>query len=311
MKVGYLYALGPLAFALVTPVGAAQADVWTSGATMPTARVCAAAGAVGANIYVLGGRTATKVVSKNEIYNTQTNTWSTGAPMPTARWCFASAVVNGILYAIGGNDGSSQLNVVEAYDPATNTWTTKTPMPTTRDSETAAVIGGQFVYVVGGFNQDGGRLDTVEAYDTATDSWSAKAPLRVGKSIAAVGAVGATIIAAGGLSSTGITRENESDATGKNVWRKRTKMPTGRESACTGVINGLLYVAGGNGLSLKRSHRVLEAYDHISNSWNTALASMPHAAGGPAYATVNGQLYCFGGGDRSSNVLDYVQIYLP
>ena len=129
MKVGCLHALGPLAFALVTPVGAAQADAWTNGVSMPTARVCAAAGAIGSKIYVVGGMTAGGVVSTNEVYNTKTSTWKTRAPMPTARWCMASAVVNGILYVIGGRTDSptGQLNVVEAYNPATNSWTTKSP----------------------------------------------------------------------------------------------------------------------------------------------------------------------------------------
>jgi N-acetylneuraminic acid mutarotase len=107
-------------------------DSWSIGKTMPTARFGAFAGAIGTNIYVVGGATNSgyQVTNVNEIYNTQTNMWKTGAPLPTARELGASAVVKGILYVIGGSTGGSNpQNVVEAYNPVSNTWTTKAPMP--------------------------------------------------------------------------------------------------------------------------------------------------------------------------------------
>jgi hypothetical protein len=55
----------------------------------------------------------------------------------------------------------------------------------------------------------------LEAYDTATDSWSTKALLSVGKSLAAIERAGATIIAAGALSDSGLTTDNEAHATKK------------------------------------------------------------------------------------------------
>jgi hypothetical protein len=75
-------------------------DSWSIGKAMPTARFGAFAGAIGANIYVVGGATNSgyQVTNVNEIYNTQTNTWKTGAPDPTSRELGASAVVNGILF---------------------------------------------------------------------------------------------------------------------------------------------------------------------------------------------------------------------
>jgi hypothetical protein len=92
---------------------------WSAGTPMPTQRQYPFTGAIGQNIYVVGGASSSSVLTVNEVYDTATNAWTTAAPMPTARWDGASAVVNNILYAIGGANANSELSVVEAYDPAT------------------------------------------------------------------------------------------------------------------------------------------------------------------------------------------------
>jgi hypothetical protein len=73
-------------------------NTWTTGTAMPTARYAPYTGAIGKNIYVVGGATSGyEATGVNEIYNTKKNTWTTGAPDPTPRGFGASAVVNGIL----------------------------------------------------------------------------------------------------------------------------------------------------------------------------------------------------------------------
>jgi len=56
-------------------------NTWSSGAPMPTARFGAFAGAIGNNIYVIGGATNSgyQATDVNEIYDAKTNKWSTGA----------------------------------------------------------------------------------------------------------------------------------------------------------------------------------------------------------------------------------------
>jgi len=60
-------------------------NTWTTGAAMPTARMGAAAAAVGKNIYVIGGYFVNDITGVNEIYNIKENTWTTGAPDPASR----------------------------------------------------------------------------------------------------------------------------------------------------------------------------------------------------------------------------------
>ena len=180
-------------------------NTWSSGTALPTARQGAYVGVIGENIYVIAGITNSAVVGNNEIYNAKTKSWTTGPDKPTPMWGGASAVVNGILYCIGGSEGTGDTQtIVEAYDPATDNWSTEAAMPTSRNSITA-VVDNNIIYVIGGFALGSGRLATVESYDPATNTWTEEAPLSVAKSDAAVGKLGAVLVAADGLSNGGVT----------------------------------------------------------------------------------------------------------
>jgi len=290
-------------------VPAVNHNTWSSGTAMPTARFGPFTGAIGKNIYVVGGATNAQyqTTAVNEIYSTTKKKWTTGAPDPTARALGASAVVNGILYVIGGSNSGGDLNLVEAYDPVSNTWSTKASMPTPRNSMAAAVDKG-VIYVIGGYN--GGFLTTVESYNTTTDTWAEEAPLLLAKAWQATGLLGGTIMAADGNISAppGYTGDNEGYNVKKNKWTTLTADPTPRLEACFSVISGKLYVAGGwNGTLLG----VNEAYSSTTKSWTT-LASMPNAVETPGSAVVGGRLYCIGGSNGNlSTVFNYVQIYQP
>ncbi len=288
-------------------------NTWSKGTAMPTARFGAFVGAIGTNIYVVGGATNSgyQVTDLNEIYNTQTNTWKTGAPDPTARELGASAVVNGILYVIGGStSGSNPLNLVEAYDPVTNSWTTKASMPTARNS-VPAVVDKNIIYVIGGYDPNTQVwYDTVESYDTTTDTWTEENPLPVATSWEAVGLLGTAIVSADGQISPGTpvgTNENYNPTT--NKWTELTADSTPRLEACFAALNGQLYVTGG--VNTTEVLSVNKAYNVSTKAWTT-LAPMPDPLETPGSATVGGRLYCFGGANHNlSSVYNYVQIYQP
>lgn len=290
-------------------------NTWTTGAAMPTARFGAFAGAIGKNIYVIGGATNSgyQATGVNEIYNTKKNTWTTGAPDPTPRELGASAVVNGILYVIGGSmSGSNPLSLVEAYDPVSNSWTTKASMPTARNSMPAVVDKG-IIYVIGGYDPNTQVwYDNVESYNPATDTWTEEAPLLLATSWQSAGLLGTTIAAVdGNIAPNGnSTGESEGYSVKKNAWTQLTPDPTARQQSCFAAIKGQLYVAGGYGTGTTLS--VNEAYSAKTKSWTT-LASMPDAVLTPGSATLGGRLYCFGGASNVhiDNVLDDVQIYQP
>jgi uncharacterized repeat protein (TIGR03803 family) len=279
---------------------------WSSGAVMPTALMGAAAGAIGSEIYVVGGYTLSGAVGNNQIYNPEKNTWTSGAADPNPRAFAAYAVVNKKLYMFGGSNGSALLSVAEAYDPATNTWSTLAPVPYV--SETASAVADKdVIYVIGGQDYSG-YLTTVESYNTTTNTWTAEAPLPDAQGWAAVGLLGTTVVAADGSNGSINLGVNQAYNVTNNTWSELTPDPTPRVPGCYGVINGKLYVAGG----LTQTMITLnEDYNPGTKKWVT-LAPIPQGPGIAAGSVVaGGNLYCFGGGIFLTNVYDYVQIYQP
>src|SRR5262245_55942653 len=119
--------------ALPEPVLAAATvatNVWTTKASMPTARTGLAVGVVSNVIYAVGGtKDGLKYLTTVQAYNPATNSWSTKAPLPEARgYLNGTGTINGILYVAGGGDSTGITNTLFAYNPATNTWTRKAPM---------------------------------------------------------------------------------------------------------------------------------------------------------------------------------------
>src|SRR5450759_1465847 len=67
-----------------------------------------------------------------------------------------------------------------------------------------------------------------------------------------------------------------------NTWRERAAMPTPRNHATAGVVNGKIYVIGGRVgaafISAGSSNvDVVEEYDPASDAWGSARARMPSA----------------------------------
>jgi uncharacterized repeat protein (TIGR03803 family) len=281
-------------------------NTWRSGTALPTARMGAAAGAIGSDIYVIGGYTLNGAIGNNDIYNPEKNTWTSGAADPNPRAFAAYAVVNKKLYMFGGSNGSALLSVAEAYDPATNTWSTLAPVPYV--SETASAVADKdVIYVIGGQDYSG-YLTTVESYNTTTNTWTAEAPLPDAQGWAAVGLLGPTVVAADGSNGSVNLGINQGYNLTKNSWSELTPDPTPRNPGCYGAINGKLYVAGGTTSTMITLN---EDYSPGTKKWIT-LAPILQAPGYAAGSAVDGgNLYCFGGGVFLTNVYDYVQIYQP
>src|SRR5207249_3221972 len=63
-----------------------------------------------------------------------------------------------------------------------------------------------------------------------------------------------------------------------DTWTSKAAMPTPREAAAGGVVNDIIYVAGGLGVSTSSGSflSTVEAYEPIANAWTT-MAPMPAA----------------------------------
>jgi N-acetylneuraminic acid mutarotase len=93
-------------------------NVWTTKASMPTARWGAASGVIDGKLYVAGGRGADlSVLSTMEMYDPASNSWGVRAKMLTGREGAGAAVVGGVFHVLGGTGGSDSgaLKTNEAY----------------------------------------------------------------------------------------------------------------------------------------------------------------------------------------------------
>ena len=83
-----------------------------------------------------------------------------------------------------------------------------------------------------------------------------------------------------------------------NTWEKRSPMPTGRNHASAGAVNGKIYVLGGRVGSVfvnASATDVVEEYDTVTDSWGFAKARMPKPRTGMAFGTYSGKIYMAGG----------------
>jgi Kelch motif len=130
--------------------------VWTTVASLPSARSDLAAAAIGGKIYIFGGYDGTSLLNSVMKYDPNTDTWTGGlAPLPTLRGAFYAVGTSGnTVYVIGGWNKIYPFGavgkMVQAYKVSQDSWTTGlTPMTTGRAEMGAASHGGR-IYVIGG-----------------------------------------------------------------------------------------------------------------------------------------------------------------
>src|SRR4029077_19091511 len=180
------------------------------------------------------------------------------------------------------------------------TWETGAPMPQRRQELATGVIDGK-VYVIGGYDADAHSTGTVQVYNPITDTWTfAQAlPIAVNHNAAAV-VEGKLYSFGAGAGQTFVYDSN------KHSWVARVSSHyVHRGTAAVGVINGKIYVAGGEGTP---SQRELEVYDTVANTWTVkARMSVPrnHTGGG----VINGKFYVVGG--RAGPSTDALEVYNP
>ncbi|UCH15585.1 MAG: T9SS type A sorting domain-containing protein [Bacteroidales bacterium] len=219
------------------------------------------------------------------------------ASMPTARLSMGTAVVDGKIYVIGGTKTeTSPLNVVEVYDPVTDIWDTKTPMPTARGVFGCTVVDGK-IYTIGGGVVGSSTLSIVEVYDPVTDSWDTKTPMPTARvSVAACTVNGKIYVIGGSLNNSsileGISKVEEYDPE-TNSWTTKTDKPTPGWGLSACVLEGKIYVTGGN-IQWPNISAALEVYDPVTDEWETrtpmSIKKYSHST-----TLVNGRIYTFGG----------------
>src|SRR5205823_13381535 len=93
-----------------------------------------------------------------------------------------------------------------------------------------------------------------------------------------------------------------------NTWRQRTSMPTPRNHATAGVVNGKIYVIGGRigaaFISAGSSNAdVVEEYDPAADTWGAPRAKMPSALSAMASGVYGGRIYVTGGEGQNAQMM--------
>ena len=253
--------------------------------------------------------------------------WSKAAPFPEPEEELYGVAANGKMYVMGGYGvNGDPVGMLWEYDPATDKWTKKTSMPRKAHHAALAEYKGK-IYVFGGYTlyQGGGwePIDNTWEYDPAKDSWKALAPMlgKRGSPIAAE--VNGQIYVIGGAIPEPGTNEaavfpnraarsvgtNEAYDPETNKWSTKSPMPTPRNHAFAGAVNGKIYVIGGRitspFITVASNLDVVEEYDPATNTWggSGARAPMPTARSGGGWTTYNGKIYVAGGEIQTRQML--------
>jgi N-acetylneuraminic acid mutarotase len=258
--------------------------------------------------------------------------WTKAAVFPEPEEELYGVAANGKMYVLGGfGPGGKPVGMNWEYDPNSDKWTKKKDMPIPVHHSALASYNGK-VLMFGGFklnvepNTPGGGwepVDNVWEFDPAADSWKALAPLPSKRgSPVAVEVSGRIYVIGGAIPEPGSkevairpTRAARSIGTNEmydpetNKWTERSPMPTPRNHAFAGAVNGKIYVIGGRltspFITVASNLDVVEEYNPATNLWGEdgARAQMPTARSGGGWTTYNGKIYVGGGEIQTRQLL--------
>src|SRR6267378_475347 len=191
-------------------------------------------------------------------------------------------------------------------------WVRLAPFPEPAEEILGAAAGGK-MYVFAGLAPVWKPMGMVWEYDPANDNWKALAslPTKRGSAVAAV--VGDKIYVIGGAANLpgseamalmptvpqGVLGTVEEYDPAAHTWRARSPMPTPRNHAAAGAVNGKIYVIGGRVgaafIGVASDISVVEEYDPAMDKWSAPRARMPTTRSALGAGTYNGRIYVAGG----------------
>ena len=149
-------------------------------------------------------------------------------------------------------------------------------------------------------------------HDPAEGGWRELASMPDGtqRGAASVAVLDGDIFVAGGFRSGAVADFSAYDPM-SDSWRTLLRLPRKADHVVAGVIDGLLYVAGGRSGGIGGHSGSLLVFDPERMTW-TDRAPMPTSRGGSASAVVGGRLYVLGGEGNAadpSGVFGQVESY--
>lgn len=236
--------------------------------------------------------------------------WIRKADMPTPRTALATAKVDGKIYAIGGMNNQVPKSATEEYNPSIDNWETKANMPTARMGLVTATVNGK-IYAIGGATAGWQAVPTVEEYDPKTNKWIKKADMPSQRYYSLAVVVDSRVYVIGG-EGTGdqacLAVETYDPVT--DEWDKLKDMPAKfhviLSVAC--VVEGKIYIAGGNNAVSWALHQAVLEYDPEDEEWEEK-ARIPTERFGLTGGAVNGKIYAIGGMQLNLQILSAVEEY--
>lgn len=225
--------------------------------------------------------------------------WLKAAPFPDPSEEVYGIAANGKMYVFGGlAPGWIPKGFVYEYDPATDKWEKKNPMPLPSHHVALAELNGK-IYVFGGFKApDSGP----PAWVTIDNAWEYD-PAAVNGKIYVIG--GAAQHPGSNEAAVLPTRPHRALGTNEvydpatNKWETRSPMPTARNHAAIGAVNGKIYVIGGRlgaaFISVASNTDIVEEYDPATDQWGAVRARMISGRSASAWGVYNGRIYVAGG----------------
>ena len=238
-----------------------------------------------------------------------------------AAWKGQVVIAGGMAPGTGGlRGGINPLDRTGIFDPRANRWSEGPRLPFARHHPALAAAGDR-LYAFGGYRVEAGAggwtgVKDVVAFDG--EVWSAAAPMPHLQCETVALTVGERVHIVSGRAPKGGSNSawtDQGDVALHQVfdpragrWSAAAPCPQARNSATGGVIDGMLYLAGGRRVGEGNSDR-LDRYDPKTDRWET-LAPLPRGAGGLAGAAAGGRLYVFGG-EGGPGVIADTWIYDP
>jgi N-acetylneuraminic acid mutarotase len=202
---GKIYVIGGDLFKNTNREYDPKSNSWKLLKPMPTGRQHINCGVYENEIYIAGGLTSWKNITKNhEVFNTATNTWSEKAAIPYLVQNASVVTIDSLIYVIGGagakEDIWADVWTVETYNINTNKWEKINELPQLLFG-TAAVVMNKEIIVLGGQTLIDGKNDTskkVFIYKTKSGQWIETSPLPIKNVFFACATIGNKIYVIGG-----------------------------------------------------------------------------------------------------------------
>ncbi len=193
-------------------------------------------------IYLIGGRSRGKTLSKIERYSIIENKWEDCINLNDARGSTAACGIAPFIYVMGGGGIKSNLSTCEKLNTSSNKWEKLDDISIARHA-LSACNSDTCIYLIGGWIAGTISSKNVELFDIEKNAWKQLESLIVPRRLHAVVYLANEnkIFIFGGQTNLGVIDDVECYFINENKWEVKKSLPM---AGCTQavVISGIVYV---------------------------------------------------------------------